>query len=316
MKKMFSFILIATLALSLTACSNKALDEANTAVETYNTAVAAYNEKAEPYNEAVKAVVAANDELQKEIDGCQEVINAGEEPYDPETLEALKAAMAEASDAKVAAPEELDVYETVSVSENAKKAELEELTAKVTADTETMTNFSFPETPEKPDYTSNITGLSEAKQIYEDSIQSLKQITAPTDDFVIERIQTIDTITAIAPVTEDHDPNGKLNKQGGYTGCIYFRDSQVDQSQLYVDGDPNDVIDVGTQGGGAIEIYRTVEEAQARDAYLAGFDGTAFTSGSHYIKGTCLIRTSDELNGTQQLELTEKITQALIKVEH
>ena len=316
MKKVLGFILMLTLVLPLTACSNKALDEATAAVKIYNVAVIAYNEKAEAYNDAVRTVGNANEELQAAIDGCQDVINVGEEPYDSATLEALKRAMSDASGAKVKTPEELALYEEVVVSENAKKTELEELTAKVTSATETMNSFTFPERPETPDYSSSISALSDAKQAYEDSIQSLKQITAPTDDFVIKRIQTIDTITSIAPVTEEHDPNGKLNKQGGYIGCIYFRDSQVDQSKLYVDGDPNDVIDVGTQGGGAIEIFRTVDEAQVRDTYLAGFDGTAFTSGSHYIKGTCLIRTSDELNGTQQLELTEKITQALIKIEH
>lgn len=116
-------------------------------------------------------------------------------------------------------------------------------------------------------------------------------------------------------VTEDHDPNGELGKQGGYIGRIYFRDSQVDQSQLYVDGDPPNVIDVGTQGGGAIEIFSNVEDAEKRDAYLGGFDGTPFASESHYVVGTLLIRTSDELSGTKQLELTDKITEALIAVD-
>lgn len=89
----------------------------------------------------------------------------------------------------------------------------------------------------------------------------------------------------------------------------------MDQSQLYVDGDPPNVIDVGTQGGGAIEIFSNVEDAEKRDAYLGGFDGTPFASESHYVVGTLLIRTSDELSGTKQLELTDKITEALIAVD-
>lgn len=115
-------------------------------------------------------------------------------------------------------------------------------------------------------------------------------------------------------VTEDYDLSGKLGKQGGYIGCIYFRDSQVDQSELYIDEDPNDVVEIGIIGGGTLEIFHTAEEAQARETYLAGFDGTSFSSGSHYVVGTILVRTSDKLSGTKQLELTDKITQALIAV--
>lgn len=174
--------------------------------------------------------------------------------------------------------------------------------------------MEVPSTPEIPDYSDVISVVESAQKTYEDSIQGLKQVTAPSDDFVMERLQRVDTITMMDAVTEDHDPNGKLGKQGGYIGCIYFRDSQVDQSKLYVDGDPNDVIDVGTDGGGAIEIFSKVEDARQRDTYLGGFDGTAFSSGSHYIVGTLLIRTSDQLTGTKQLELTDKITQALIVV--
>ena len=117
-------------------------------------------------------------------------------------------------------------------------------------------------------------------------------------------------------VSEEHDPNGQLNKQGGYIGCIYFTDSQVNRSELYIEDGKDNVIDVGTDGGGAIEIFATAEEAKVRDTYLAGFDGMgAFSSGSHYVEGTCIIRTSNYLSGTQQKDLTSKITEALITVD-
>jgi len=144
----------------------------------------------------------------------------------------------------------------------------------------------------------------------------LKQVTAPEDAFVMERLQGIETITAIDAVTEDHDPNNQLNKQGGYIGCIYFSDTQVDKSKLYIEDGKDNVIDVGTIGGGAVEIFKTAKEAETRNAYLGGFDGTGFSSGSHYVIGTCIIRTSDNLTGTQQTELTEKITEALTRVVH
>lgn len=132
---------------------------------------------------------------------------------------------------------------------------------------------------------------------------------APSDDFVIERLKYIGTITDIAPVTEDHDPNGQLGKQGGYIGCIYFADSQVDRSQIYSEGD--NVIDIGTEGGGAIEIYKTAAEAATRESYLASFDGTIFSTGSHCIIGTCVVRTSARLTASQQNSLTEEIIHVL-----
>lgn len=52
------------------------------------------------------------------------------------------------------------------------------------------------------------------------------------------------------------------------------------------------------------------------DGYLAGFDGLdAFSSGSHYVEGTCVIRTSNYVNETQQKELTQAVMQALIAVD-
>ena len=132
---------------------------------------------------------------------------------------------------------------------------------------------------------------------------------APTDDFVMERLALVPTITDMAPVTEDHDPNGQLGKQGGYIGCIYFSDSRVDRNQIYITED--NVIDIGTEGGGAIEIFNTVNEATNRENYLATFDGTAYSSGSHHIVGTCLVRTSVHLTASQQNDLTDKITQVL-----
>ena len=314
-KKLLSVVLIMIMVLSLTGCTNKELEAATQAVDAYNAEAEVYNEKVEAYNEKVVDVENANASLTDASNKAQEVINAGDTPYDEETLKALKDAMATAGDAKVSVPDKLETVENMSVNEELKKDDLVVLTNNANTETETLKNFAFPKDPEVPDFSNEINGIETALTDYENSIKSMKQITAPSDDFVMERLQRIETITMMAPVTEDHDPNGKLGKQGGYIGCIYFRDSQVDQSKLYVDGDPEDVVDVGTQGGGAIEIFNTSEEAVARDLYLANFDGTMFVSGSHYVIGTVLIRTSDELTGTQQLDLTEKIKTALTEID-
>ena len=130
---------------------------------------------------------------------------------------------------------------------------------------------------------------------------------APTDEYVIERLRLIPTIVDIAAVTEDHDPNGNLNKPRGYIGCIYFQDSQVDRSEIYIEEGKDGVIDVGTDGGGAVEIYNNAQDAEIRKEYLSSYDGTILSNGSHEIIGTCLVRTSDYLTASQQKDLTEKI---------
>ena len=318
MKKKAAFIISVILCIGLlSACGTEKLaEEAKTAVDTYNTAAEAYNESIKPFNEAVEQIETANSGLQDVLDTAQEVINKGEEPYDAETLEGLKTALAEAGGAKVSVPAELEAIDVLSVPEGAKKDDLEALIEQATAGAEEISEKTVPDLPEIPDYADSIKAVEASQTTYENSIQSLKQITAPSDDFVMERLQRVDTITAMDGVTEDHDPNGQLNKQGGYIGCIYFTDTQVDRSQLYIEDGKDNVIDIGTDGGGAIEIFATADEANVRNNYLAGFDGMgAFSSGSHYVEGTCIIRTSNYLNGTQQKELTEKITQALIAID-
>ena len=311
-KKLLALIMVMTM-ISLTACGN-AVDSTKKSVGTYNEAVKTYNEQAGDYITAAQATVDANKELNDVMTGAQEVINKGEEPFDEETLTNLKAAMSTASDKQVADPELLPVYEEVTVDESASKEDLKAVKEKAEADIKAIQEVVIPEEiPEVPDYSEDITAITESQKAYEDSIQGLKQITAPTDDFVMDRLKNIETIADMAPVTEDHDPNGQLNKQGGYIGCIYFKDTQVDRSKLYIEKD--NVIDIGTDGGGAIEIYTTKEEATSRSDYLGTFDSTGFASGSHYVYGTIVIRTSNYLTGTQQKELTQKILNELIKVK-
>ena len=317
MKKKLMIIPIIIIIVLLTACGTEQLmEEANAAVDSYNTAAAAFNENIKPYNDAVGQIETANSDLQSTLDAAQDVINKGEEPYDPETLESLKTELTAAGEAKVGIPEALTEIDLLTVPEDAKKDALEALIEQAASGTEEISAKTIPDLPEIPDYADVITEVTDAQTTYENSIQSLKQITAPTDEFVMERLQRVDTITAMDAVTEDHDPNGQLNKQGGYIGCIYFTDTQVDRSELYIEDGKDNVIDIGTDGGGAIEIFATADEANVRNNYLAGFDGMgAFSSGSHYVEGSCIIRTSNYLNGTQQKELTERITQALIAID-
>lgn len=316
MKKQTLFILLAlTMVLTLSACNNNALAEAKAAADSYNEQAAAYNERIVPYNNSVQAINEANDELETALNSAQDVLNQGQTPYDPETIAVLKSAMTAAENAKVPSLEALPEYETLAVDENAKASELKALTKQAQTRMELMNGFTVPDISQPPDYTAVLSTLHTARQAYEDSVQSMLQITAPSDAFVLERLRKIETVTAIEAVTENHDPNGMLNKQGGYIGCVYFTDTRVNREHLYIEPGKDNVIDVGCNGGGAVEIYNTAAEAEARNVYLGSFDGSAFRSGSHYVVGTMVIRTSNELTGSQQLDLTDQITQALTQVQ-
>lgn len=88
----------------------------------------------------------------------------------------------------------------------------------------------------------------------------------------------------------------------------------MNRSELYIEpGD--DVIDVATDGGGAVEIYSSVEEATGRNDYFGTLHYSIAPPGSHYVEGTCVIRTSDYLEASQQEELTSKITEALTAID-
>ena len=160
------------------------------------------------------------------------------------------------------------------------------------------------------DYSSVITDIQEKQKVFEDSVLVLKQITNPSEDFIIQRLKKISSITDIQAVTEDNDPNGHLNKQGGYTASIYFASSLVDQSDVY----GTDTVDKGTDGGGCIEVYTTTSDAEKREVYLSSYDGTILDSGSHNVLGTILIRTSSKLTATQQKNLEKEIIEKFLEL--
>lgn len=131
----------------------------------------------------------------------------------------------------------------------------------------------------------------------------------PEEAFVIERLKLVPEIAVVAAATEEHDPNNLLGKQGGYTAQIYFSSTLI--SPNAINRTLDQVIDDGTDGGGSIEVYKTAEEAIRREEYLGAYDGTAFSSGSHTVVGSCLIRTSRNLTASQQTALESSIIEAL-----
>ena len=238
------------------------------------------------FNAAVKEVEAKNTELTSAMNDAQKILDKKEAVYDNTTKEAFITAL---SDAKAA---------------QRKIPDLPKKTADINAETKKLS--------EPLDYSSVINAISEKQTAYQNSGLQMKQITNPNEDFVSQRLKGIPNISGYQAVTEDHDPNGNLNKQGGYTSTVYFSTPLIDQSSVY----GNDIVDKGTECGGAIEVYASEKDAEKRDSYLASFDGAGMlNSGSHKVLGTIVIRTSTKLTATQQNEFTNNITNKLLELQ-
>ena len=238
------------------------------------------------FNAAVKEVEAKNTELTSAMNDAQKILDKKEAVYDNTTKEAFITAL---SDAKAA---------------QRKIPDLPKKTADINAETKKLS--------EPLDYSSVINAISEKQTAYQNSVLQMKQITNHNEYLVIQRLKGIPNISGYQAVTEDHDPNGNLNKQGGYTSTVYFSTPLIDQSSVY----GNDIVDKGTECGGAIEVYASEEDAEKRDSYLASFDGAGMlNSGSHKVLGTIVIRTSTKLTATQQNEFTNNITNKLLELQ-
>lgn len=129
----------------------------------------------------------------------------------------------------------------------------------------------------------------------------------PTQDFVVNALKTMPNIVAVSAATEYNDPNGQLNKPGGYIADIFFSVDVINQNLIT----GTTLVEKGTDAGGSIEIYRTQKDAEKRNEYLAAFDGGILSSGSHKVIGTCVVRTSDSLTASLQNILENNIEKAL-----
>lgn len=235
------------------------------------------------YDNECSRIATEQSELEKTISDSQALIDSKEKPYDETTITALETSIADARAAIVEIPERK-------------------------GNTENINNL-VNDTLKKISYTKNNEELVEAKSNFEISIKVMKQVTNPSEAFIIERIKDIKGVKGYAGVTEDNDPNGNLNKPGGYTSTVYFAYDKVKADWL--DGT---IIENGTSGGGGIEVYVTEDDAKKREEYLASFDGSVWASGSHVVIGTILVRTSDELTASQQKELEKQIVDNLLEL--
>ena len=149
--------------------------------------------------------------------------------------------------------------------------------------------------------------IDNAIKAYQDSVKQQKQVTEPKEKFLVERAKTVKSVTAVEAATEKTDANTLMNKKGGYYAYVAMKSSLIED---YGEGESP------VEAGAVIEAFHSAKDAEARDAYLSGFDGAGMLSpGSHRVVGTLVIRTSDELSASDQKKLENRIVDALIKLE-
>ena len=244
-----------------------------------------HTEAVNEYNAVVKVVKDKNKELDDKIDALNKLIDSGDKVIDESVVDLAK------ETTKKATANKLIVKDMPKKTDEIKK-ETEKLS-----------------TP--PDYTDIIKELDEVYEAYDISIRQYKQLTNPSEEFVLQRLLKVDEIKAARAVTEDHDPNGQLHKPGGYTSAVYFESKNVKQKKVL----GKNLIDKGTDAGGSIEVYASEEDANKRNSYLATFDGSFLASGSHRVIGTVVVRTSDYLSASKQKALEQKIIDEFIKLD-
>lgn len=232
------------------------------------------------FNKAVKFVEQKNTELENKILESEELVEKKQPLLDKTLVSKLENAISDTKSAKVTN------FKT--------PRKLEDIIDR----TEELYNIDYSET---------IENLNKKHTALEINAKRYQLVDAPIEAYIIKCLKQITDITGISAATEDNDPNGKLNKDGGYISQVYFSHKSVNQKEVIGDT----LIEKGTDAGGSIEVYKTATDAEKRRDYLAGFDGSILSSGTHTVVGTVLVRTSDELTASKQKELEEAIISEL-----
>lgn len=237
------------------------------------------------FEAATAALETKNQEIDAAIAELQTVIDSEDQPLDLTLIDTAKSLILDANAGKTLVPE-------MAKDDDAINAQVSELNA--------------------VDYTSVIEELNTSKEDLQRSIEQLKLVTNPSEEYVLKKLSGIANITAIEAATEDNDPNGQLHKAGGYTSAVFF-ESDLVPSDAYIFGDTT--LEKGTDGGGCIEVYATPEDAEKRNTYLASFDGTVLSSGAHTVIGTVVVRVSNEMKASDQNKMTQRIIDAFTSLD-
>jgi len=127
-----------------------------------------------------------------------------------------------------------------------------------------------------------------------------------------EEAETGEAATSAAAVSSTADTSATASATASAAGSTAAASSSASSES----SEPAiDVVLLGTNGGGAVEIFATEEAAKARAQRLAFFTGSVMDAGSVAVEGTCVIRTSNYLDSEAQSKLTDKIREALLSVD-
>lgn len=211
------------------------------------------------YNSAKDAADALNASLDTEVTKAEQLVTSEDLALDETLRPSLETAISETKAAKKDIPEMPATLE-----------EINEVTEEISA----------------INYADALENLDKSYQALDTSIQQYALVNHPSEGYIIDCLGQVANVVDISAVTEDNDPNEKLNKAGGYTAQVYFSSDLVNQGNV----SGSTVIEKGTDCGGSIEVYTTPEDAQKRNDYLADFDGGIFASGSHTVIGTVLVK--------------------------
>ena len=229
-----AFVLIAAVALTwyfgIKIPQDKAYAEYLVTFDAYNQEIENYNSTVLNYNEKANKIIAANKELTGVIEEAQALIDCGDTPYESETMTTLNNTLKNSRNS---------ICETPNIYEKKTALELDESLNKSLASKISEANESLnverseivsatSEVGEEsaglsvPDYSKIIAEIKDEEELLENSYTIQKQITNPTQDFVLAKINNVENIANVVCATEENDPNGKLGKDGGYTAQIYF----------------------------------------------------------------------------------------------
>ena len=146
------------------------------------------------------------------------------------------------------------------------------------------------------------------KSVETEKSVGLDLVDAPTEEYILSCLENTPNIIEVAAVTEENDPNGDLNTEGGYYSAVFFSVDVIVQNEVNGEG----IIDKGTDAGGCIEAYKTKADARTRDEYLSNYDDSwLFNAGYHTVIGTLVIRTSQKLSESDQMQLESNIINML-----
>ncbi len=151
----------------------------------------------------------------------------------------------------------------------------------------------------------DINTLTEMKYSIDTKSEIAAQLINPKEEWVISKLENCTDLSNIQAVTESNDPNKLLNKDGGYTSTIYFTVNQISND------DNANSIELGTDGGGCIEVYKNIDDAKSRCTYLESFNNSILATGSYSLIGTMVVRTSYQLDEESQYNLTDEIFESL-----